>query len=71
MISSAHKAPSPKAIGTGLVVAIRILERWGCTNDQVQSILQMAKSTYHKVKKAPESARCIFRPKSNSYSGAS
>lgn len=53
-----HLSESNARLGpTGLKVAIRILERWKCTPEEQQAILGLARATYYKYKKNPESAR--------------
>lgn len=41
----------------GLKVVFNILNRWGCSAEQQQSILQLPKSSYYKYRGAPEAAR--------------
>lgn len=42
--------------GIGLKAALRILEKWGATPDQVQKILRISRAAYYKYRDIPESA---------------
>lgn len=41
---------------TGLKTVLTILERWGCTAEQVQKILQISRPAYYKYRKNPQQA---------------
>ena len=41
----------------GLKVAIKILKNWGCSNEQMQSILSVSRAALFKYKDAPQTAR--------------
>lgn len=46
---------TPKALAiTGFKTADKLLASWGCTTQQVQAILKLSKSSYHKFKSHPE-----------------
>ena len=42
--------------GVGLKTVFNILDRWGCSAEQVQKILQISRPAYYKYRKAPEQA---------------
>lgn len=42
---------------SGLKTVFNILEKWGCSAEQVQAILRLPKATYYKYRSEPESAR--------------
>ncbi len=50
-----HSAGNDIAI-TGLRTVLAILEKWGCSADQAQKILQVSRPAYYKYKKRPEQA---------------
>ncbi len=53
--SGQHSGFKPqKLASTGFQAADRILASWGCTTQQVQSILKLSKPSYHKFKSHPE-----------------
>ncbi len=55
MDSAQHSGFKPqKLASTGFQAAYRILTSWGCTTQQVQAILKLSKSSYHKYKSHPE-----------------
>ena len=41
---------------TGLKTVLTILERWGCSAEQVQRILQISRPAYYKYRKNPHQA---------------
>lgn len=41
----------------GFKVALNILERWGCKNEQVMSIMQLEKGKFFNAKKEPTSVK--------------
>lgn len=48
----------PKALSlAGFKAADKILSSWGCSAVQVQQILKLSKSSYHKFKANPESTK--------------
>ncbi|TCV99825.1 MbcA/ParS/Xre antitoxin family protein [Biostraticola tofi] len=52
-----NPAPDKKQIAAvGLKTAMVILDKWGCTPEQAQAILQVSKASYYKFKKDPASA---------------
>lgn len=54
-----HKSPAEiHRIGiSGLKAAFNILEKWGCSAEQMQAILRLTKATFYKYRSHPESAR--------------
>lgn len=56
MVDSAqHSGFKPQELAVaGFKAADRILTSWGCTTQQVQAILKLSKSSYHKFKSHPE-----------------
>lgn len=42
--------------GVGLKTVFTILDRWGCTPEQIQKILQISRPAYYKYRKRPEQA---------------
>ena len=42
---------------SGLKAAFNILEKWGCSAEQMQAILRLPKATFYKDRNQPESAR--------------
>ena len=57
--TAAQKSPADarKMSISGLKAAFNILDKWGCTAEQAQSILRLPKATYYKYRSDPESAR--------------
>ncbi|QCF25984.1 MbcA/ParS/Xre antitoxin family protein [Hydrocarboniclastica marina] len=47
---------SRKLSATGLKVVLNILEKWGCTAEQVQAILRISRPAFYKYRKKPEDA---------------
>lgn len=47
---------SKRQNGIGLKTALRILEHWGATPDQVQKILRISRAAYYKYRDRPETA---------------
>lgn len=45
-----------KLSGTGLKVVLNIMEKWGCTPEQVQAILRISRPAYYKYRKHPDDA---------------
>lgn len=45
------------AAGIGLKTVMAILDKWGCTPEQAQAILQISKASYYKFKKDPAAAQ--------------
>ncbi|MGM0774051.1 antitoxin Xre-like helix-turn-helix domain-containing protein [Marinobacter sp.] len=45
-----------RAPGVGLKTVFIILDRWGCTAEQIQNILQISRPAYYKYRKNPEQA---------------
>ena len=45
-----------KLSATGLKVVLNILEKWGCTAEQVQAILRISRPAFYKYRKKPEDA---------------
>ncbi len=45
-----------QAPGVGLKTVFTILDRWGCTAEQVQKILQISRPAYYKYRKNPQQA---------------
>jgi uncharacterized protein (DUF2384 family) len=56
MVDSAqHSNFKPQKLAiAGFKAADRVLASWGCTTQQVQAILKLSKSSYHKFKSHPE-----------------
>lgn len=58
MISAQGTSPGmtkPMAV-TWLKTALNILDKWGCSPDQIQAILQISRATYFKYRKDPGAA---------------
>lgn len=43
--------------GVGLKTAFNILDKWGCSREQILNILQISRSAYHKYRAEPKSAK--------------
>ena len=48
--------PANRVAGVGLKTALTILDKWGCTAEQVQKILQVSRPAYYKYRKNPDQA---------------
>lgn len=47
----------PKTVASaGLIAAFNILDKWGCSAKQIQTILRVSKSAYYNYRKHPEKA---------------
>lgn len=51
-----HIQDARKLSATGLKVVLNILEKWGCTAEQVQAILRISRPAFYKYRKKPEDA---------------
>ena len=52
-----NKAVKGDASSTGLRAVLNILDQWGCDQTQILKILQISRSTYHRYRSNPESAK--------------
>lgn len=58
-MNHAHKLKAvekSRISGVGLKTVFTILDRWGCTPEQVQKILQISRPAYYKYRKNPDQA---------------
>lgn len=42
---------------TGLKVSFNILDKWGCTGEQIQQIFQISRSAYYRYRETPSAAK--------------
>ena len=57
ILKSGRVRENKDAAAIGLKAAMAILDKWGCTPDQAQAILQMSKASFYKFKKDPYAAQ--------------
>jgi hypothetical protein len=53
-INTTPQIDKKKQSTVGFKVALNILERWGCSNEQMMAIVQLGRATFFKYKKNPE-----------------
>lgn len=58
-VATAERSPAQirKMGANGLKAAFTILEKWGCSTEQMQAILRLPRATFYKYRSHPESAR--------------
>lgn len=54
--SALRSIDNSRLSAVGLRTVLTILERWGCSNEQVQKILQISRPAYYRYRKNPEQA---------------
>ena len=54
--SAVPKIDNSQLSATGLKTVLAILDRWGCSAEQVQKILQISRPAYYKYRKNPQQA---------------
>jgi len=54
--SAIPKTDTSQLSAVGLKTVFTILERWGCSADQIQKILQISRPAYYKYRKDPATA---------------
>jgi uncharacterized protein (DUF2384 family) len=54
--SAVRSIDTSRLSATGLKTVLTILDRWGCSAEQVQKILQISRPAYYKYRKNPQQA---------------